>query len=273
MPEEQEQVVEDVAPETTVEDATPETPAEEPQEVVGDYSPDWLDESEPEPEQQGPSPEEIAAYQRQMAMQQQNQYAPPPPPQTQSDLDRLVADTRGTIADLTTPYIQQTVGSMMQQHVAPQLENMRRLVEGQRQVDTIESKRAVAKMYDSFNKDEAFVGNESVRREVENTLKGLRAQALMAAANGNRLGLQMLNDPNLADITLYAAKKVAGARAGASSPVSAPHTERAAPAATSKKSYADALDPDTQEGLKRYYGDNWRERYNNSVAEDEKNKG
>ena len=271
MPEELEQVADDVVED--VESAEePEVSAEEPQEVAGDYTPDWLEESEPESPRSGPSPEEIAAYQRRMAAQYQ-QYGQPQTQPQETDLDRLVRDTRGTISEIAAQQAQQIASNLMAQQFGPYAQQMQQFIESQTQAKVSSADKAVKKMYDNvFNKDEAFVGNEAVRRKVTETLKNLRSQAVMAARNGNYMALDMFNDPTFAEITLYAAKKVAGINPSASSPVAAPHTERSAPAAKGKKSYADELDPDTIEGLKKLYGSNWESRYEKARAQEEKYK-
>ena len=272
MPEELEQVESVEAPEEVVETGGEEVAAEEPTEVAGDYTPDWLEESSPEPQQQGPSPEEIAAYQRAQAAQQQ--YPQGYPQQTapqETDLDRLVRDTRGTISEIAAQQAQQIASGVMAQQFGPYAQQMQQFIEGQTQTKVSNADRAVRSMYDNvFNKDEGFVGNEAVRNKVKETLQNLRSQAVMAARNGNYMALDMFNDPTFADITLYAAKKVAGLNPTASAPISSPHTEGAAPATKSKKSYANELDPDTIEGLKRLYGSNWESRYEKARIDEDK---
>jgi hypothetical protein len=276
MPEELEQVEDVEVAEEVESPAVEETAAEEPTEVAGDYSPDWLEESAPEPQQQGPSPQEIAAYQQQMAANQQ--YPQPGYPQQQqqmppqeTDLEKLVRDTRGTITDIMAPQVHQIATSMMNQQMGPYANQMSQFIEGQVQSKVATADRSVRGMYDKvFNKDEGFVGSEAVRNKVKETLQNLRSQAVMAARNGNHMALDMFNDPAFAEITLFAAKKVAGFNSGASSPMSSPYTESAAPAAQSKKSYADELDPDTIEGLKKTYGSHWESRYEKARIEEDK---
>lgn len=276
MPEDLEQVESAEIAEEVVDTGGEETAAEEPTEVAGDYSPDWLDESPAQPQQQGPSPEEVAAYQRAQAGQQQQQYQQPPYPQqppapTETDLDRLVRDTRGTISDIAAQQAQHVAANVMNQQFSPYAQQMQQFIEAQTQSKVAVSDRAVRGMYDSvFNKDEVFVGNEAVRNKVTETLRNLRSQAVMAARNGNHAALDMFNDPAFADITLYAAKRALGVTHGANAPVSSPHIEGAAPAAQSKKSYTDELDPDTIEGLKRTYGSNWESRYEKARIEEDK---
>jgi hypothetical protein len=252
-----------------------ETATEEPEEVVGDYSPDWLNESQDEPQQPQYSPEEIAAYQQQVA--QQYGYGQRQGPQSQqpqeSDLDRLVKDTRGTIASIAQEQAYNIAQHMMQRQFGPYAQQMQQFMENQTRAKVAETDRAVKKMYDNvFNKDEAFVGNKAVREQVTQTLKNLRHQAVHSARMGDPSMLNMFEEPAFADIALYAAKKVAGMNPSASSPMSSPRTERTAPASKEKKSYTNELDPDTIEGLKRLYGSNWESRYAKAREQEDKYK-
>jgi len=275
MSEELEQVEEHVEEAEEVVDPTDEgqeVATEEPEEVAGDYSPDWLDESSDEPAQPQYSPEEIAAYQQQVAQQQGYGQQAPQQPQ-ESDLDRLVKDTRGTIASIAQEQAYHIAQNMMQRQFGPYAQQMQQFMENQTRAKVSETDRAVKKMYETvFNKDEAFVGNKAVRDSVTKTLKNMRMQAVQSARMGDPSMLNMFNEPAFADIALYAAKKVAGMSPSASSPVSSPRTERTASASKEKKSYVNDLDPDTIEGLKRLYGSNWESRYAKAMEQEEKYK-
>jgi hypothetical protein len=267
MPDELDQPIE----ETPQPDAPePDAPAKEPETPSGDYSPGWLDEPDNEPRQPEFSPEQVDAYYRQMAQYQQQ---PPRQPVQEPDLDRLVKDTRGTIASIAQEQAYQIAQGVMAQQFGPYAQQMQRFVEGQTRSQIAATDRTLKSMYsDVFNKDEQFVGNSRVRSRVEATLKGMRQDAIRAAKMGDYRALNVFNEPGFAQVALAAAKIVEGLSPTSSSPVSAPHTERAKPASREKKSYSSELDADTIEGLKRLYGSNWEDRYNKSREEEEKYK-
>lgn len=275
MSEELEQVEEVVEGTEEVEGSEGQEPAaKEPAQPDADYSPAWLDEPE-ESEPSGPSQAELDAYYRQMAQWQQRGGGQPQYPQQvqESDLDRLVKDTRGTISAIAREQAQMMAQNLMQQQFGPYAQQMQQFIEGQTRSKVSSSDKSIRKMYeDVFNKDESFVGNSRVKQRVETTLKNMRAQAVEAARMGDYTALDMFNEPGFAQVALAAAKIVEGLNPTSSRPVSTPHQERSAPASKEKKSYTDDLDPDTIEGLKRLYGSNWESRYNKAVEDERKYK-
>lgn len=245
--------------------------SEESQEVAGDYNPEWLDESGDEPVQQGPSQEELAAYYRQMAAQQGYPQQQMPQQPQESDLDKLVKDTRGYVSSIAQQHAQQIAQNVMAQQFGPYAQQMQRFMEGQAKTQASNADKSVRNMYkEVFNKDEQFVGNTAVRKRVEGTLRNMRNQALQQAQMGDYSALNMFNEPGFAQVALQAAKIVEGLNPSSSTPVATPHTERTAPASREKKSYWNELDPDTQEGYRSIYGVNAESRYNKARAEEDK---
>ena len=271
MTEELEQVEETVTEEVTPEApaaAEPEAPpaAEAKEEFV--YDPDWMSESLPEPTPQvaqGPqySPEQIAAAQYAAQQQQARGYAPP---SSEDVLNDFIRDPQGMITGAAGQAAERAAHAMMQQYLAPIQQQTREFIEGQANYHISNADDKIKSIYrEKFSKDETFANNKNVQKLVDDAIRGMREQAVWNARRGDPRGLSVFNDPNLAAVTLAAAKIMAGAQPTSVGPASTPHVETTAPSVPKPDI---ELDPDTEEAIRRF-GPEYRERYIQALRDEQ----
>lgn len=264
--------------ETVTEEVTPEAPAPEPEappsaEAEGEfeYTPDWMSESDYAPAAPAApqyTPEQIAAAQAQAAYQQQQQFARgyPPQPSNEDLLNEFIRDPQGVIAGTAGQAATAAAQQMMQQYLAPIQHQTREFIEGQANYHISTADEKINSIYrEKFSKDETFASNKKVQKLVDDAIRGMREQAVWNARRGDPRGLSVFNDPNLAEVTLAAAKIMAGTRPTSVGPAATPHVETTAPSVPKPDI---ELDPDTEEAIRRF-GPEYRERYIQALRDEQ----
>jgi len=239
----------DPAPEPEVKPA-PEAPPVEP---------NWLSAPPKEPEQRYAPP-------------QQQQYQQPPPQNAPQH-----APSGGSLeAFIENPdaYIERIVQARVAQQVGPLYQDHQRVaMEQQRSRETTansmlsQADGAIKKAYGAFNQDPAFRSNPNLQGRLENTLRGIREQAIEAARFGDFTPLNNLASMN--DGHFKAALAAARAIEGVDSPGVGPLQIEGASVESARAPVTDThveLSPEQQEIAKRI-GGNYADRLREGLRE------
>lgn len=269
----------DVQPETFrqgVDEPAPEPEPEQQQETAPEpqaepepepVAPSWLDEAPPEPQYQpepGYPPQPGPQYPPNVPQGVPTQNVPQPG--TQRGLEAFVDNPDGYISALVEQRLNSALSPLAQQQqmmmgVTQQMyESQLNSVKGQ-------ADSGIKRAYERFNQDSTFRSNKQLQSRIENTFRGLRRQAEMAARNGDfgpMMNLASINDGHIA-ATLAAAKAIEGIQAGGQAPlqVMGASVESTQPASNNS---AVELTAEEQE-IARRIGGNYADRMRKAKAE------
>jgi len=198
-------------------------PAEEPQvkePEAPEVDPLWLDEpaqeeQQPQYQQQQPPPPQQQQYYQQPVNpaypQQYKQQQQPYPASNDAILEQFLQNPNAVIQQQVQQQLNSYAGPMASRIL--EIEQQNRAFRDARANEAIgRAKQKISDGYNSvLNKDEAFRGDESVKRRVEDALKTMHTEAVYEArATGNYSKLDSFSNPLLFKMTLIAAKELAG---------------------------------------------------------------
>ena len=253
------------APEPVPEPEPPRQVERPPEPKAPSVEPDWLNAPPVQPQ---PPPQQY--------YQEQPQYYQQPPPQQRQPqrqstgaLDRFIDDPDGYIDQLLQARLaEQTTPLAYQQHMmAQQVQQIR---------DTFtnsalsQADSALKGAYKTLNKDSSFRTSKNIQGRIENTLRGMREQAVMQARAGNFGPLNNLATLNESHIR--AALAAAKAMEGVDSPGVGPLQVEGASVESSRSApqqHSADLDPDQKEAVRRL-GPAYETRLRKALAENAK---
>jgi len=237
-------------------------PEPEPEPVA----PSWLDEPAHSPQPEYP-PQAPADYPHNVP-----QYPPQahiPQPGTQRGLEAFVNDPDNYINALVEQRLNQAIAPLAQsQQMMMGVTNQ--MLESQIRTVKTQADSGIKRAYDRFNKDSSFKSNRALQGRIENAFRGLRANAEMAARNGDFTA--MLNLANMTDAHISATLAAAKAMEGTASPGVSPlqvvgaSVESTHSAAQGKNIELTA----EQQELANRIGGNYADRMRKAIAEAEK---
>jgi hypothetical protein len=202
----------DESPEPVEETPEPVPVVEEPE-----VDPAWLEEPSQAPYPTSPQSQPQYNYpppQYQPPPQNvpQGYMAPPPPPD--AFLEQFLQSPNQVIQSQVQQQLNQFAGPMSSRILEMEAAT-KKFMEARTNDAVGVAKKSIGDGYkDVLNKDEAFRGNKNVRDRVENALKTMYNEAEAEARyTGNYSKLNSFSNPMLFDMTLIAAKKLAGYKA------------------------------------------------------------
>lgn len=253
------------APEPVPEPEPPRQVERPPEPEAPPVEPDWLSAPpvQPQPPPQQYYQEQPQYYQQQPPQQRQ------PQRQSTGALDRFIDDPDGYIDQLLQARLaEQTTPLAYQQHMmAQQVQQIR---------DTFtnsalsQADSALKGAYKTLNKDSSFRTSKNIQGRIENTLRGMREQAVMQARVGNFGPLNNLATLNESHIR--AALAAAKAMEGVDSPGVGPLQVEGATVESSRSApqqHSVDLDPDQKEAVRRL-GPAYETRLRKALADNAK---
>lgn len=263
------QTVAGPTPEPAVEAAPEATEAPEPAPVEAPVvEPSWLNEPAADPMPQAPPQMPYPEPQYQDVPQQQ--YPTQQPSAGDAALNTFVENPDGWFDRNFEARQRRVLGPLQQQQQAIAY-MMSTMVESQVNQGVQGADSAIRKAYDVFNKDSSFRSSKMMQEKIGNTLRGMRAQAMAEARNGNFAPLHALSNLSEADIrgTLAYVRAVSGVQSpGTGEPLQV----EGAQVESSRRPVSEhsvKLDPETEAAIKRL-GPSYRERYVKAQLETDK---
>jgi hypothetical protein len=170
-------------------------PVPEPAAEAPPVEPSWLNEPAPAPEPDYiPPPQQY----QQPPPQQPPQYSPPPP--SGGSLEQFVeagpdAYIDRRVAQIVEQRLAQTMGPLVQDYQMNKAQQQR--VQQTTTAGMVnQADAAITRAYGAFNKDPAFKSHKGLQERLENTLKGIRSQAIVAAEMGDYGPLNNISNMN-----------------------------------------------------------------------------
>lgn len=254
------------APEPAPEPEPPRQVERPPEPEAPPVEPEWLSAPPPQPQQP-----------QQQYYQEQPQYYQQPQPQQQRQQQRQPSGSLDRFIDDPDGYIDQLLQARLAEQTTPLAYQQYQMAQQVQQIrDTFTSSalsqadNALKGAYKHLNKDSAFRTSKSIQGRIENTLRGMREQAVMQARAGNFGPLNNLASLNESHIR--AALAAAKAMEGIDSPGVGPLQVEGATVESSRSApqqHSVDLDPDQKEAVRRL-GPAYETRLRKALAEADK---